>query len=401
MTAERSIAEINEKIKQGKAVVVTAEEIIDIVKEKGVKRAAQEIDVVTTGTFATMCSSGVFLNFGHSKPRIKMNKAHLNGVPAYAGIAAVDAYLGATALPESDPENRIHPGRFLYGGGHVIEDLVAGKQVKLEASGYGTDCYPRRHIETWITLQDINEAILFNPRNAYQNYGVAVNTSNKTIYTYMGVLKPRMGNASYSTSGQLSPLLNDPCYRTVGVGTRVFLGGGIGYVAWHGTQHNPSVPRGDNGVPLDGAGTLALIGDLKQMNSNWLRGVSYLGYGASLAVGIGIPIPILDEEILRCTAVTDADIYTAVVDYSSAYPERSPQDLGKVSYAELRSGVINIKGKDVRTTPLSSYAKAREIAGILKEWITGGNFLLTEPVQSLPSVDTGIELKSLEEKNNG
>lgn len=330
-----------------------------------------------------------------------MNKAHLNGVPAYAGIAAVDAYLGATALPESDPENRIHPGRFLYGGGHVIEDLVAGKQVKLEASGYGTDCYPRRHIETWITLQDINEAILFNPRNAYQNYGVAVNTSNKTIYTYMGVLKPRMGNASYSTSGQLSPLLNDPCYRTVGVGTRVFLGGGIGYVAWHGTQHNPSVPRGDNGVPLDGAGTLALIGDLKQMNSNWLRGVSYLGYGASLAVGIGIPIPILDEEILRCTAVTDADIYTAVVDYSSAYPERSPQDLGKVSYAELRSGVINIKGKDVRTTPLSSYAKAREIAGILKEWITGGNFLLTEPVQSLPSVDTGIELKSLEEKNNG
>lgn len=400
MTVERTIAEINEKIKQGKAVVVTAEEIIDIVKEKGVKRAAQEIDVVTTGTFGTMCSSGAFLNFGHSKPRIKMNKANLNGVPAYAGIAAVDAYIGATALPESDPENRIHPGKFLYGGGHVIEDLVAGKKVKLEASGYGTDCYPRRHLETWITLQDINEAILFNPRNAYQNYGVAVNTSNKTIYTYMGVLKPRMGNASYSTSGQLSPLLNDPFYRTIGIGTRVFLGGGIGYVAWHGTQHNPSVARGDNGVPTTGAGTLALIGDLKQMSPDWLRGVSFLGYGASLAVGIGVPIPILNEEILASTAVTDTEINTTVVDYSSAYPERKPEVLGKVSYAELRSGIIKLQGKDVPTTPLSSYAKAREIAQILKGWITRGSFLLTEPVQLLPSVEAGIKLKSIEIKNN-
>jgi uncharacterized protein (DUF39 family) len=128
LAVEKSYAEINEKIKQGKAVVVTAEEIIDLVKEKGVEKTAREVDVVTTGTFGTMCSSGAFLNFGHAKPRIKMNRAYLNGVPAYAGIAAVDAYIGATALPESDPDNRVYPGRFLYGGGHVIEDLVAGKE---------------------------------------------------------------------------------------------------------------------------------------------------------------------------------------------------------------------------------------------------------------------------------
>lgn len=400
MSVEKSYAEINEKIKQGKAVVVTAEEIIDLVREKGMETAAREVDVVTTGTFGTMCSSGAFLNFGHAKPRIKMNRAYLNGVPAYAGIAAVDAYIGATALPESDPENRVYPGRFLYGGGHVIEDLVAGKEVKLEAFGYGTDCYPRRHIESRITLEEINDAILFNPRNAYQNYGVAVNSSNRTIYTYMGVLKPRLGNASYSTSGQLSPLLNDPYYRTVGVGTRIFLGGGTGYVAWHGTQHNPSVSRGENGVPLDGAGTLALIGDLKQMSPQWLRGVSYMGYGASLAVGIGIPIPILNEEILRYCTVTDAEIYTTVMDYSFTYPQRESGDLGRVSYAELRSGSITIQGKEVPTTPLSSYAKARQIAEILKTWITEGDFLLTEPVQALPSIDTGITMNNLEEKKN-
>ncbi|HHY29449.1 MAG TPA: hypothetical protein GX520_01955 [Syntrophaceticus sp.] len=400
MAVEKSYAEINEKIKQGKAVVVTAEEIIDLVKEKGVEKTAREVDVVTTGTFGTMCSSGAFLNFGHAKPRIKMNRAYLNGVPAYAGIAAVDAYIGATALPESDPDNRVYPGRFLYGGGHVIEDLVAGKEVKLEAFGYGTDCYPRRHIETWVTLEEINDAILFNPRNAYQNYGVAVNSSNRTIYTYMGVLKPRLGNAGYSTSGQLSPMLNDPYYRTIGVGTRIFLGGGTGYVAWHGTQHNPGVSRGENGVPLDGAGTLALIGDLKQMCPEWLRGVSYVGYGASMAVGIGIPIPVLNEEILRFCAVTDEEIYAPVMDYSSAYPQRVSEELGQVSYAELRSGAITIQGKEVPTTPLSSYAKARQIAQILKTWIAEGDFLLTEPVQALPSIDAGITINNLEEKKN-
>ena len=400
MAVEKSYEEINERIKQGKAVVVTAEEIIDLVKEKGVEKAAREVDVVTTGTFGTMCSSGAFLNFGHSKPRIKMNRAYLNGVPAYAGIAAVDAYIGATALPESDPENRVYPGRFLYGGGHVIEDLVSGKQVKLEAFGYGTDCYPRQHIESWVTLEEIYDAILFNPRNAFQNYGVAVNSSNKTIYTYMGVLKPRLGNVSYSTSGQLSPLINDPCYRTTGVGTRIFLGGGTGYVAWHGTQHNPSVSRGENGVPLDGAGTLALIGDLKQMSPEWLRGVSYAGYGASLAVAIGIPIPVLNEDILLSCTVTDEDIYAPVMDYSFAYPQRVSEELGQVSYAELRSGSITIQNKEVPTTPLSSYAKARQIAQILKSWIAEGNFLLTEPVQALPSMDAGITMNNLEEKKN-
>ena len=157
MAVTKSYEEINARIKKGEAVVVTAEEIIDLVAEKGVTEATRQVDVVTTGTFGAMCSSGAFLNFGHSRPRIKMKKICLNGVPAYGGLAAVDAYLGATELPESDPENRIYPGRFLYGGGHVIEDLVAGRPVKLEATGYGTDCYPRRHIETWVRLEDLTK----------------------------------------------------------------------------------------------------------------------------------------------------------------------------------------------------------------------------------------------------
>ncbi|HWP95826.1 MAG TPA: homocysteine biosynthesis protein [Syntrophomonadaceae bacterium] len=399
MANKKTYEEINEKIRQGKAVVVTAEEVIGIVAEKGLEQAAREIDVVTTGTFGPMCSSGAFLNFGHANPRIRMSKVWLNGVEAYAGIAAVDAYIGATQLPENDPENKVYPGKFAYGGGHVIHDLVAGKEIRLEAKSYGTDCYPNKHVETIITLSDLNEAFLFNPRNAYQNYNCAVNLSDRTIYTYMGVLKPRMGNAGYSTSGQLSPLLNDPYYKTIGIGTRIFLGGGIGYVAWNGTQHHPNVLRGENGVPKTGAGTLAVIGDLKQMDPNWLVGLSYLGYGSTLAVGIGIPIPILDEEILSYTAVKDEDIWCPVVDYSEGYPYGRPTDLGFANFKELKSGRITINGKEMATTPQSSYARARQIANQLKEWITAGRFELTHPVAALPSADANIEFKSLPQRS--
>ena len=396
----KTIEEINEKIKQGKALVVTAEEIIDLVKEKGVKKATQEVDVVTTGTFGPMCSSGAYFNIGHAKPRIKLGggRVYFNDVLAYPGFAAADVFLGCNALPDDDPRNRMHPGEFNYGGGHVIEELVAGKDVRLVANAYGTDCYPRKRLETWINIKDLNEVVLFNIRNAYQNYNVAVNLSDKTIYTYMGVLKPRLGNANYCSAGQLSPLLNDPHYKTIGIGTKIFLGGGVGYVAWQGTQHNPDVLRTEGGVPKRGGGTLAVIGDLKQMSSKWLVGTSMFGYGCTLTVGIGVPIPILSEEILRYTAVTDNDILAGIVDYSDAYPQLKPDILGEISYAKLKSGRITVQGKKVPTGSLSSYSRAIEIASTLKEWILGGKFLLTEPVAPLPGVESGVTFKPLKER---
>jgi len=292
----KSYGEINEKIKSGKVVVVTAEEIIGIVNKKGPVEAAKSVDVVTTGTFAPMCSSGAFINFGHSVPGIKASKTWLNNVPAYSGIAAVDCYVGATEPCEDDPLNKVYPGEFNYGGGHVIQDLVAGKKIHLRATAYGTDCYPRRELEKEISLRKLPGATLCNPRNGYQNYNCAINLSEKTIYTYMGTLKPRAANANYSTSGELSPLFNDPYYKTIGIGTRIFLGGGEGYVTWAGTQHKPSAKRTKKGVPLTPAGTMWVMGDLKMMKPEFLTGVSIHGYGCSLSVGLGVPIPILNEE---------------------------------------------------------------------------------------------------------
>lgn len=383
-TVNKTYKEINEKIRSGKVVVVTAEEIIDIVKDEGPVNAAKRVDVVTTGTFAPMCSSGALLNFGHSKPTIKASKVWLNNVPAYAGIAAVDCYLGATEPCEDDPLNKVYPGEFKYGGGHVIQDLVAGRKVHLRATAYGTSCYPRKELEKEVSLKNLPYATLCNPRNGYQNYNCAVNLSKKTIYTYMGALKPKAGNANYCSAGQLSPLFNDPLYQTIGIGTRIFLGGGEGYVTWHGTQHKPDVKRTKKGLPVTPAGTMWVMGDLKQMSPEWLVGVSIQGYGCSLSVGLGVPIPILNEEIVKRTAVTDEDIFTQIIDYGSDYPNGTPKSYGQVSYAQLKSGSIQFNGKDVPTVPLSSIVKARDIAGSLKEWISEGKFFLGEPQCTLP-----------------
>ncbi len=383
----KTFEEINEKIRNGNVVVVTAEEMIGITREHGPLEAARKVDVVTTGTFGIMCSSGAFLNFGHTSPRIKASKVYFNDVEAYAGVAAVDCYIGATQTREDDPLNKVFPGRFRYGGGHVIEDLVSGKHVTLKAYAYGTDCYPNREVEKTITIKDLRDALLYNPRNAYQNYNCAINNSKKTIYTYMGILRPDCMNANYSTSGQLSPLLNDPFYRTIGLGTRIFLGGGIGYVTGAGTQHTPHGPRSDNGVVMGGSGTIAVQGDLKQMSQRFLRGASITGYGCSLSVGIGIPIPILNEEMAMFTSVSDDEIHAPIVDYGLEYPQDGGSVLGYVTYGQLRSGEISFAGKKITTASLSSYSAAVEIATTLKNWIGSGQFLLGKPVETLPSTE--------------
>ncbi len=393
----KTYEDINKKIEAGKAVVMNADEIIDYVDKNGLEAAADEVDVVTTATFGPMCSSGCFINFGHSKPKIRITEAWLDDVLLYCGIAAVDAYLGATQLRHNDPENIEYPGEFRFGGGHVIEKLVAGEQVQLFALSYGTDDYPRRELRTYVTIDDLNQAVMVNPRNCYQNYNVATNCSDKGIYTYLGYLKSGMRNCTYSSAGQLSPLLNDPLYETIGVGTRVWLAGAHGLVYSEGTQHASAAERGENDVPVEGAGTLALTGDMKSMSDRFVRGVTLKGYGVSLSLGIGIPIPILNAEILKRTTVRDSEILASVIDYSDAYPNRRSDVLGRVSYADLKSGEIELNGKRIEVGSMSSYEMALEISELLADEIRRGDFLLSPPSQPLPR-NTSMKSLSIRER---
>ncbi len=379
---QRTYEEINQKIKQGKAVVVTAEEIIAIARVKGVDQTLAEVDVVTTATFGPMCSSGAFLSLGHSDPPIRMEKTKINDVPAYSGIAAVDTYIGATEISESEGSK--------YGGAHVICDLIAGKELEVIASGKGTDCYPAKEIVAKISLDTINEAFLFNPRNCYQNYGAVANTSDETLYTYMGVLHPNTSNIAYCTSGELSPLHNDPYYRTIGIGTRIFLAGAQGYVAWLGTQSRIAQPSNEHGVPVGPAATLSVIGDMRKMNTKYIKPVVIEGYGVSLAVGIGIPIPILDREMLEQVLITNKDIQTNIMDYGVGRRDRPV--LATVNYEELFSGSVNINGKTIRTYTLSSLYKSRKIAAKLRDEIRSGSFFLEAPVEQFHTTGKSLNV---------
>lgn len=385
----RTIAEINEKIQRQRAVVWTVEEVKARVQAAGVTQTAKEVDVVTTGTFEPMESSGAVINLGHTDPPIKIRQCWLDGVLAYSGFGAVDLYLGATQVvdyPASgevpDEEDRER------GGGYVIADLIAGKPVHLRALGQVTDCYPRAVFETTLTKDTINQFYLFNPRNAYQNFIVGVNGGDRPLFTYLGPLQPRLGNAVYSNPGALSPLLNDPELQLVGVGTRIFLGGAIGYITWEGTQHFPLQKRLPNRTPIGPAATLALIGDAKQMSARWVRGCYFKNYGPSLMLGVGIPLPVLHEQVIAHCAVQDQDLVAPVMDFS--IPRRVRPSFGLMSYAQLKSGRITLDGKPVRVAPLASLYLSRQVALELKQWISAGNFLLSEPVAPLPSDRTFV-----------
>ncbi|MCW4009887.1 MAG: homocysteine biosynthesis protein [Candidatus Bathyarchaeota archaeon] len=360
----RTIEEINQKIRNGDVQVLTAEEMKKLVESSGVEVAFREVDVVTTGTFGAMCSSGAIVNIGHPDPPIKLENAWMNDVPICHPGAAVDLYIGASAMSTTQP--------YEYGGGHLIEDLVAGKEVELKANSYGTDCYPRTQVKTNLTKDDLNQFYLLNFRNCYQHYNCAVNSRDETIYTYMGKLLPRMRNATFSGAGELNPLMNDPDYETIGIGTRIFLGGTQGYVIGEGTQHEASSLNG----------TLMVRGNAKKMSPEFLRGAAFTRYGTTLYVGLGIPIPILNEGLARKTAIRDEEIFTNVVDYG--VPRRDRPKLARVSYKELKSGGVTVGDRRIRVSSLSSLKKARKIAGTLKDWIVQGEFFLSAPVERLP-----------------
>jgi L-aspartate semialdehyde sulfurtransferase len=394
----RTIAEINQKIQRRQAVVRTVEELKAQVAEMGVTQTAKEVDVITTGTFEPMESSGAILNLGQTDPPIKIRQCWLDGVSAYAGFGAVDLYLGASQmveypggsdLPEADELRELADLRQRQrGGGHVIEELIAGKSVNLRAIGQVTDCYPRSTFETTITRDTINQFYLFNPRNLYQNFIVGVNGGDRPLFTYLGVLQPRLANAVYSNPGAISPLLNDPDLQLIGIGSRIFLGGGVGYVTWEGTQHFPLQKRLPNRTPIGPAATLALIGDAKQMDARWVRGCYFRGYGSSLMLGVGIPLPVLNETVIAHCAVQDKDLVAPVVDFS--IPRRVRPTFGLVSYAQLKSSKLTIDGKPVRVASLASIYLSRQVAAELKQWIEAGEFLLTEPVVGIPSDRTFI-----------
>ncbi len=333
---------------------------------------AEEVDIMTTGTFRAICSSEAFINMDYFNSPVRMTDIMLNRIKAYGGLAVVDAYIRVTQPIDS-------PGKG-YSGVHVIEDFITGKKIHLKATGPGTDYYVRKSIVTHVTLDDLNEAYLYNPRNLYQNYEVAINTSYKTLHTYMGKLLSNMKNATYSSAGKLSLLLNDPHLDIIGMGTKIFLVVGERYVAWQGTQFS-IVAEEVNGVPVKGPRTLALVGDMKGMDPRFLKALDITGHGISIALGIGVPIPVLNEDVMRRCAVSNEEIF---VEMTNCNLPSNRTCMQMYSYTELHFCKVEYQEKNVKTSSLSSLIGARKMVDTLKDWIEHGKFLLNQPSLVLP-----------------
>lgn len=368
---QRSYSEINEKILSKKVSALTANEAKAYIAENGLKKFQSEIDIVVCSTFEMHTSALLYLNFGQTDPLIYFSEVEINDVKAYPA-SPTDLVLSGISMSESN---------FKYGGANVIEELVKGNDVNLKVKGKSVEVFPSKDFETWFNLSDLNSAKLILNQAICQNSIVAANSGEQDINSNMGTLIGRLENSTYNSSSFLNPLINDPSCRTIGIGTNIWIAGAKGNIIGEGSNSNPKQKVNEKGIPVGPAITLSAYADPREMDSRWIRGGNIAGYGPVLYVGIGVPIPVLNEEVAEALAITDDNIHTTIVDYS--IPRRTKPTFGQCTYKELRTSTVVINEKPTLTSSLSSMAGAIEISNTLKESILDSKFLLSEPISKI------------------
>lgn len=368
----RTIDEINEKIAKGEAVVISVDEFKKLSRAEGLQRAAEKVDVVTCATFSPTCGTGIMMNLGHTNPPIKFRDAYFNNVRAYTGFTSVDAYIG------SDQPNEDEAVGIKYSGASVIEDLLNKKIVHFKSKGFGKDChsYPRDEVETYLTLDDLNEVFFIAHRFCVQKGSAYVNSSYRIIGTYKGIVLPFLGNCVYTGTGEINPLANDPEGEVIGIGTRVLLSGAQAYIIGEGTQHNPE----------KGSSSTMIRCRFRDMDPAYLRAAVFEHYASSLYIGLAVPIPILNIRIAKNCSVRDDEIETVVRDAAcQELWEGMKPIICKVNYKDLKSGSIALpNGIVVPCSSVSSIFMARKMMTKLSDLIKNKQFYLTPCLERLP-----------------
>ena len=416
----KTIAEINQKIKDGDVTVLTAKELCDAVRS-GKSISVEDVDVVTTATRGIMSGTLAILSFPVADPGVfsRAEQVFLNGVPANAGpcpnehLGIIDLVVHGTA--ERDAR---------YGGGHLFHDLIrgAGIEVAVKAHGTGTATETGAEITTTIDIDDIPFARMLTTRSAYRNYNAFVNPG-ETFSTIFSVadFKGNCSEAMFGGCGEINPLEKDA--GTIGVGTRILLNGAVGYVIGEGTR--------STGVRRN----LSLFADMHEMDSSCISGFT-TSAGPDLINSIAVPIPVLDEDVLSCASRLDSEIELPVMDI------RTRTEIGRIDYSQVwrfgsdplvtfepslcvhcsacnvkcpagaftgseviddlccncghcasvctggafaaEMGAIMLRGREIPVTLRhSDRAGAIKLADELKQRIERGSFLLAEPVQRL------------------
>ncbi len=308
----RNIDEINQKIKQGDAIVLTAEEVSTLVREGNAPKF-KDVDVVTTGTCGIMSGTAAILHVPVSDPGTfkKAKNILLNGVPGFPGPCP-NEWLGSVDMIIYGTSHSIYDHS--YGGGFLFKDIVNKKEIEVEMES--TD----GEIITSITnISEIGTAQMIGTRMAFKNYNSFTNPSNNNISSIFHAIEmegPFKG-LSVSGCGQINPLQNDPVMKTICTGSKVLLNGSEGIVLDHGTRSSAEKPN------------LMISADMKYMNSHYLGGFK-TGAGPEVFDSVAAAIPILDENILEQTFIQNRDIKLPVTDIRGRH-----NILGFTDYSEI------------------------------------------------------------------
>ena len=304
----KTLAEIDERIRNGTAVVYTAAEFKHLIRE-GAEITAADVDVVTTGTCGVMSGTAAILSVPVAAPGTfeRAERAWLNGVPCMPGpcpnerLGLVDLIVSGTA----------HAGAG-YGGGHLFRDIVEGREIEVLVEAAD------RSIEARVTLDDFAYARLFTTRSAFKNYTAYVNTRPTRVTTIFSVtgLEGPCREASVSGCGEINPLQNDPARLTIRDGTPVFLNGSAGIVTGEGTRSTPARPN------------LTVIADMTGMQPRYMGGFK-TSAGPECITSLGVAIPVLDDRQVAGLRVLDEAIPFPVADINTRTV------LGEATYADV------------------------------------------------------------------
>jgi putative methanogenesis marker 16 metalloprotein len=311
MANSKSIAQINERIGRGDAVVLTAQEVCEAVSS-GEDLTLKDVDVVTTATRAIMSGTYAVMSFSIGEPCVftRAEQAWINGVPASIGpcpnerLGIIDLMVFGTSHSQNRPD---------YGGGHLFRDLVDGLDVQVEVETEGGKSFTKE-----LRLEDIPYARIFSTRNAFKNYVAFVNPGNAPLPTIFSALDfpPNLTCATVSGCGQINPIKNDPNLETIGIGTRILINGAQGFVIGTGTRSMVSRPN------------LMGLADMHQMNPEYMGGF-VTSAGPECIGSWAIPIPVLSETILENIKKLDKDIQLPIMDVNAR------QTICKTSYGDV------------------------------------------------------------------
>jgi putative methanogenesis marker 16 metalloprotein len=311
----RSFPEIRRRLERGKALILTSQEVCELV-DRGDKAALEEVDVVTTATRAIMSGTYAVLSFPVARPGtfLRAKRVWINGVEASVGpcpnenLGVVDLVVFGTAHSRDRQD---------YGGGHLFREMVEGKPALIEV-----EIDEGKNHQTEVKLNEMPFARLIGSRHAFKNYSAFVNPGNKPVSTIFHArqFEPNCHCATFSGCGQINPVKNDPLLETIGMGTRILLNGAEGFVTGTGTRSSKERPN------------LSGFADMHFMEPEYMGGF-VTSAGPECVCSWAVPIPVTSKTILQEIARRDNEICLPVMDVNTRTA------IGQADYGDVWDGV--------------------------------------------------------------